>query len=273
MLKGDMHLEVIECGQPKIVVIKEGEAFLLPARIPHSPQRFPNTMGTWQNRKMHAWLELINWITHRCAGLVIERERTARELDGLRYYVPNSPEVLYERWFYCSDLGTQLGPIIKEFMNSTEHQTEIPSASNSNDCSLSCASVTFIFFSVFLCLTDSQIIEPPYADDTTTRTIEPISLSKWLKCCEEEIELLGRKALFDRLEFASAVSIYGGDFKHLIETGNYETFFWQLVIRHLLLFILSIGPIYAFFLGWKWRNWNWQNTWQLGNRTLGGCPT
>ena len=77
---------------------------------------------------------------------------------------------------------------------------------------------------------DSRLVEAPYADDTVTRTIEPISLSKWLKCCEEEIEILGRKALFDRSHFVTAVFIYGGDFKHLIETGNYETFFWQLVM-------------------------------------------
>jgi len=60
--------------------------------------------------------------------------------------------------------------------------------------------------------------------------MEPISLSKWLKCCEEEIELLGRKALFDQSHFATAVFVYGGDFTHLIESGSYETYFWQLVI-------------------------------------------
>lgn len=37
------------------------QIFLLPARVPHSPQRFANTMG-----------------------LVIERRRMETELDGLR---------------------------------------------------------------------------------------------------------------------------------------------------------------------------------------------
>lgn len=45
MLKGDMELKVMEQGRPKTIVIREGEAFLLPARIPHSPQRFEHTMG------------------------------------------------------------------------------------------------------------------------------------------------------------------------------------------------------------------------------------
>lgn len=44
-LKGDMCLNVVERGVHKTIDIKEGEAFLLPARIPHSPQRKANTMG------------------------------------------------------------------------------------------------------------------------------------------------------------------------------------------------------------------------------------
>lgn len=66
------------------------------------------------------------------SGLVIERERAPKELDGLRYYTADlhSRQVLFERWFYCADLGTQLAPIIKEFLDSTEHKTGIPSASN-----------------------------------------------------------------------------------------------------------------------------------------------
>ena len=35
---GDMALEIIEHGVRRRVVIKEGEIFLLPARVPHSPQ-------------------------------------------------------------------------------------------------------------------------------------------------------------------------------------------------------------------------------------------
>lgn len=31
-----------------------------------------------------------------------------------RYFVVNSTDVLFERWFYCENLGTQLVPIIKE---------------------------------------------------------------------------------------------------------------------------------------------------------------
>ncbi len=74
----------------KDVVIKEGEFFLLPARIPHSPQRTANS-----------------------CGLVIERRRNLDEKDSVRWFVPDTSDVLYDKWFYCEDLGTVLVPLIK----------------------------------------------------------------------------------------------------------------------------------------------------------------
>ncbi len=56
-----MLLKVIDNGVPRDITIREGEAFLLPARIEHSPQRFANTIGC-----------------------VVERERSASELDAMR---------------------------------------------------------------------------------------------------------------------------------------------------------------------------------------------
>ncbi|RXN01265.1 hypothetical protein EOD39_7334 [Acipenser ruthenus] len=79
------------------------QMFLLPARIPHSPQRQAGTVG-----------------------LVIERQRLQSETDGLRYYVDNSTAVLFERWFYCENLGVQLAPIISEFFSSEQYRTGKP---------------------------------------------------------------------------------------------------------------------------------------------------
>ncbi|RNA27386.1 3-hydroxyanthranilate 3-4-dioxygenase [Brachionus plicatilis] len=102
-LKGDMCVKIIENGQHRDVHIKEGEFFLLPARIPHSPQR---TAGS--------------------IGLVIERKRSLDETDAVRWFVPNSTQVLYEKWFHCKDLGTELIPLIKTFFASEEYRTKIP---------------------------------------------------------------------------------------------------------------------------------------------------
>lgn len=73
-LKGDMRLDVMERGQKKGIHIREGHCFVLPPRVPHSPQRFADTIG-----------------------LVIERERQEDEMDGLR-------------WCGLAEPGGQLGP-------------------------------------------------------------------------------------------------------------------------------------------------------------------
>ncbi|XP_029420693.1 3-hydroxyanthranilate 3,4-dioxygenase isoform X2 [Nannospalax galili] len=86
-LEGDMVLRVLEQGKHRDVVIRQGEIFLLPARVPHSPQRFANTMG-----------------------LVIERKRLETELDGLRFFhseqyrtgKPNPDQLLKEPPFPLS---------------------------------------------------------------------------------------------------------------------------------------------------------------------------
>jgi len=63
-LKGDMELVVEERGSQKSIPIREGEIFVLPGKIPHSPRRSANSIG-----------------------LVIERQRVeGQEMDGLRYY-------------------------------------------------------------------------------------------------------------------------------------------------------------------------------------------
>src|SRR5579883_1017160 len=50
-LEGDMVLKLIEDGKPHDLNIKEGEIFLLPPNVPHSPRRPPNTIGLVIERK------------------------------------------------------------------------------------------------------------------------------------------------------------------------------------------------------------------------------
>lgn len=105
MIRGDMSLPIIERGARRVVRIREGEVFLLPGRIPHSPQREADTVG-----------------------LVLERERLPGEQDGLRWYVPGEEgtRVLHQAWLHCVDLGSQLKPVIEEYFASEAHRTKIP---------------------------------------------------------------------------------------------------------------------------------------------------
>jgi 3-hydroxyanthranilate 3,4-dioxygenase len=90
-LEGSMVLRVMEHGKSKDIAIAEGEIFLLPPWIPHSPQR---TAGT--------------------VGLVLERERLQGETDALRWYAADG-RVLYEEAFPCTDLGSQIKAAIARF--------------------------------------------------------------------------------------------------------------------------------------------------------------
>mmetsp|Transcript_46952 Transcript_46952/g.75461 ORF Transcript_46952/g.75461 Transcript_46952/m.75461 type:complete len:340 (-) Transcript_46952:223-1242(-) len=100
MLKGSMILKVLENGKHRNIEIKEGESFLLPAHVPHSPQRLPDSLG-----------------------LVIERERLSGEVDAMQWFVPGSTDVLWRRTFVCTDLGKDLVPIVKAFKASEEAKT------------------------------------------------------------------------------------------------------------------------------------------------------
>jgi 3-hydroxyanthranilate 3,4-dioxygenase len=99
-VEGDITVRIMEDGKPRDIPIKQGEMFLLPAGIPHSPQRPANTVG-----------------------LVIERQRKTGELDHLRWYCEQCGEVLHDAAFQLVDLGKQLKPVIEEFYASESQRT------------------------------------------------------------------------------------------------------------------------------------------------------
>lgn len=99
-LEGDVVIKIIDAGVPRDIPIKEGEIFLLPPRVPHSPQRGPNTVG-----------------------LVIERKRETKELDGFLWYCECCGNKLYEEYEYVTDIVKQLPPIFDRFYNTPEHCT------------------------------------------------------------------------------------------------------------------------------------------------------
>ena len=96
-LEGDMVLKIMEKNKPKDIKIKEGEIFLLPPMVPHSPQRFVNTVG-----------------------LVVERKRNKDELDGFQWYCENCNYLLYEKFFILTDIVKQLPLVFDTFWNSQE---------------------------------------------------------------------------------------------------------------------------------------------------------
>jgi 3-hydroxyanthranilate 3,4-dioxygenase len=95
-LKGNMQLPIIERGRRRVVHIKEGDVFLLPSRIPHSPQR-PEEGSV---------------------GLVIERSRDIpNEYDCMRWYTDfdTCEKIEFEKFFHCTDLGKDLVPVAQAY--------------------------------------------------------------------------------------------------------------------------------------------------------------
>ncbi|XP_020856972.1 3-hydroxyanthranilate 3,4-dioxygenase isoform X2 [Phascolarctos cinereus] len=175
------QLKIMFVGGPnqrKDYHIEEGEEiFLLPAGTPHSPQRFANTVG-----------------------LVIERERLKTEVDGLRFYVGDTTNVLFEKWFYCEDLGTQLAPIIQEFFNSEQYKTGKPRL-------------------------DQLLKEPPFPLSTRA-VMEPVALRQWLADHRGELEAGRTLSLFGDM-YQTQVTIYGSGSSQGSKLGV-DMWFWQL---------------------------------------------
>ena len=99
-VEGDVVVRLMEAGGPRDVTIREGEIFLLPPRIPHSPQRPADTVG-----------------------MVVERQRREGEIDHLRWYCDGCGEILHQASFRLQDLGAQLKPVIEEYYGSDKLRT------------------------------------------------------------------------------------------------------------------------------------------------------
>ena len=99
-LKGNMVLRIMKSGKLEDIHIKEGEIFLLPPKIPHSPQRFEDTVG-----------------------LVVERKRHAEELDGFQWYCDECNALLYEKYISLTDIVAQLPPLFEAFWEDEDGRT------------------------------------------------------------------------------------------------------------------------------------------------------
>ena len=99
-VEGHMVLKVMQEGRIRDIPIEAGEIFLLPARVPHSPQRFENSVG-----------------------LVIERKRLNGEKDGFLWYCDQCSSLLYEEYFTLKDIENDLPTVFEHFYASLEHRT------------------------------------------------------------------------------------------------------------------------------------------------------
>ncbi len=99
-LEGDMVLKTMQDGRAVDVAIREGEVLLLPPHVPHSPQRFANTVG-----------------------LVVERQRRPGEQDGFLWYCETCSHELYSEYFELKNIETELAPLFERFFASLEKRT------------------------------------------------------------------------------------------------------------------------------------------------------
>ncbi|MGH8180045.1 MAG: 3-hydroxyanthranilate 3,4-dioxygenase [Steroidobacteraceae bacterium] len=98
-LEGDIVLRTMQDGRLVEEPIRQGEVLLLPANVPHSPQRPANTVG-----------------------LVVERRRRPDEREGFQWYCERCGQLLHEELVEVTDIE-KLAPIFERFYESRERRT------------------------------------------------------------------------------------------------------------------------------------------------------
>ncbi|MDE2304619.1 MAG: 3-hydroxyanthranilate 3,4-dioxygenase, partial [Gammaproteobacteria bacterium] len=91
-VEGDIVLKVREDERIVDLPIRQGEIFLLPAEVPHSPQRPAGTIG-----------------------IVVERRRAPGELDGFSWYCEHCGARLDLQRIAVADIEKQLPGIFSRF--------------------------------------------------------------------------------------------------------------------------------------------------------------
>lgn len=99
-LEGEMVLRTVQDGRIVDIPMHAGDVLLLPAHVPHSPQRRSQSIG-----------------------LVVERVRRAEEKDGFLWYCESCHEVLYSEYLHVSNIVTDLPPVFDRFYGSPQHRT------------------------------------------------------------------------------------------------------------------------------------------------------
>ena len=99
-IEGDIVVKTQQDGKLVEYDIKEGEMFLLPAKVPHSPIRSEGSIG-----------------------LVIEKKRQADHKDGLMWFSETANALLYEEYFHLTNIEKDFLPVFKKFYSNEKLRT------------------------------------------------------------------------------------------------------------------------------------------------------
>ena len=99
-IKGTMHVDVMTDDGPARVDINEGEMWVLPRNMPHSPQRDADSIG-----------------------LVMERVREPGTLEKFRWYCANCNGIVHEVELQVRDIVADLPPVFNAFYESEDART------------------------------------------------------------------------------------------------------------------------------------------------------
>ncbi|MDC0189397.1 3-hydroxyanthranilate 3,4-dioxygenase [Flavobacteriales bacterium] len=99
-IKGDIVVKTQQEGKMQEISIKEGEMFLLPAKVPHSPIRSKDSIG-----------------------LVIEKKRELHHKDGLMWFSEKENALLFEEYFHLTNIEKDFLPVFKKFYQSEKLRT------------------------------------------------------------------------------------------------------------------------------------------------------
>jgi 3-hydroxyanthranilate 3,4-dioxygenase len=91
-LQGDITLRTMQQGRPVDIPIREGEIFMLPGHVLHSPRRPANTLG-----------------------LVVERVRRADEQEGFVWFCERCHRELYAQYLNVTDIEADLPRVFDRY--------------------------------------------------------------------------------------------------------------------------------------------------------------
>jgi 3-hydroxyanthranilate 3,4-dioxygenase len=99
-IEGNIIIKTQQDGKMVEIPVNEGEMFLLPPKVPHSPIRSEGSIG-----------------------LVIERKRDEKVKDGLMWFSDTANELLYEEYFHLTDVEKDFFPVFDKFYSDAKLRT------------------------------------------------------------------------------------------------------------------------------------------------------